>query len=49
MSISSKHAVIFFKDNRFYLQDLGSKIGTFKQIDRIEIYDGLLIQLAFEI
>lgn len=49
MAISGKHAMIFFKDKRFYLQDLGSKTGTFKQIDKIEIYDGLIIQLAFEV
>ena len=32
MSISAKHAMLFFKEKRFYLQDLGSKTGTFKQI-----------------
>ena len=29
LSISSKHAQIFFRDDHFYLQDLGSKTGTF--------------------
>lgn len=35
MAISGKHAIIFFKNKRFYLQDLKSKTGTFKLIDKI--------------
>lgn len=47
LSISSKHALILFKDENFYLQDLGSKTGTFKQIiGKTELCQDMCIQLS---
>ena len=37
MSISSKHARIYFKNDLFYLQDLGSKTGTYLKITKNEV------------
>lgn len=48
--IGRKHALIYFKNNNFYLVDLNSKNGTYINGDRIEgerqIYDGDVIKLA---
>ena len=33
-SISSKHTRILFKDDAFYLQDVGSKFGTYLRVSR---------------
>jgi len=34
ISISSQHAEIFFKGDRFYIKDLGSKNGTLLKMQR---------------
>ncbi|GIM30466.1 hypothetical protein CPJCM30710_31320 [Clostridium polyendosporum] len=48
--IGRKHALIYFKNNHFYLVDLNSKNGTYVNSDRIEgerqIHDGDIIKLA---
>lgn len=48
--IGRKHALIYFKNDRFYLTDLSSKNGTFINEERIQgerqIYDGDKIKLA---
>ena len=39
--------MIVFREEGFYLQDLGSKTGTFKQlIARTELYEGMILQLS---
>lgn len=49
LSISSKHAQIFFRDNSFFLQDLGSKTGTFLKIKGlIKLVDETCIQLTHD-
>lgn len=45
-----KHALIYYKDEKFYLADLNSKNGTFINGNRIQgerqVYDGDVIKLA---
>jgi pSer/pThr/pTyr-binding forkhead associated (FHA) protein len=49
-SISNKHAQIVFKSELFYLQDLGSKMGTYlKIIKKIIIENEVYIQFSTDV
>lgn len=50
LSISSKHAQIVFKDESYYIRDLGSKTGTFLYISEknpLVLADEQIIQLSY--
>jgi len=52
LSISGKHAQIVFKDEAYYLRDLGSKTGTFLYISSMKplvLADEQIIQLSYEV
>lgn len=50
MSISSKHARIHFRNDAFYLQDLGSKTGTYLRINKsMMLEDQTCIQFPPEV
>jgi pSer/pThr/pTyr-binding forkhead associated (FHA) protein len=49
-SISNNHAKIMFKSDAFYLQDLGSKMGTYlKIIKRSVIENEVYIQFSTDV
>ena len=49
-SISSKHSRILFKNDGFYLQDVGSKFGTFLRVMKTMIIEEeACIQLSHDI
>jgi pSer/pThr/pTyr-binding forkhead associated (FHA) protein len=52
LSISGRHAQIVFKDEGYYLRDLGSKTGTFLYISEkkpLVLVDEQLVQLSYEV
>jgi pSer/pThr/pTyr-binding forkhead associated (FHA) protein len=52
LSISGKHAQIFFKDESYYIRDLGSKTGTFVYISEkkpLVLSDEQVVQLSYEV
>lgn len=52
LSISGKHAQIIFKDESYYIRDLGSKTGTFVYISQkkpLVLSDQQLVQLSYEV
>jgi hypothetical protein len=52
LSISGRHAQIVFKDESYYLRDLGSKTGTFVYISErkpLVLIDEQLVQLSYEV
>ena len=52
LSISGRHAQIIFKDESYYIRDLGSKTGTFVYISErkpLVLSDEQLVQLSYEV
>jgi pSer/pThr/pTyr-binding forkhead associated (FHA) protein len=52
LSISGKHAQIVFRDDAYYIRDLGSKTGTFVYISErkpLILNDEQLVQLSYEV
>ena len=52
LSISGKHAQIVFRDESYYLRDLGSKTGTFLYISQqkpLILIDEQIVQLSYEV
>ena len=52
LSISGKHAQIVFRDESYFIRDLGSKTGTFLYISQqkpLVLGDEQIIQLSYEV
>ena len=52
MSISGKHAQIVFRDESYFIRDLGSKTGTFLYISPqkpLILANEQIIQLSYEV
>lgn len=52
LSISGKHAQIVFRDESYYIRDLGSKTGTFLYISAYKplvLTEEQIIQLSYEV